>query len=247
MQCILKTGALFALLLACACAIGSAAETNDVSTIDVTGTGTIQVEANQAEISLAVITIGENIGEIQNENAEKMSRIISALRSDLGLTDKEISTSYYTVYEDRDPSSATKATYGESAHIYRVSNTISVTTGDVENAGTIIDVAIANGANSVDSLRFSLAAGTRQQYQAEALQIAVEKATADAKVVSDALGMKLGKAAHVQIGGSYITPYMTNRLAPVAYDAVAEASVATPIQAERVEVSASVSITYTMV
>ena len=246
MKCVLKTGALIALFLACMCTIGSA-EGSDVSTIDVTGTGTIQVAADQAEISLAVITVGANIGEIQLENAEKMNRIIAALKSELGLSEKEISTSYYSVYEDRDPSGATRATYGESAQIYRVSNTISVITGDVESAGTIIDVAIANGANTVDSLRFSLTAETRQQYREDALQIAVEKATADAKIIADALGMKLGKASHVQIGSSYITPYMANRFASVAYEASVLEDAATPIQAEQVEVSASVSISYTMV
>jgi uncharacterized protein YggE len=248
MKCALKIGMLLLLFLACT-TIGSA-ETDTVSTIDVTGTGTIQVAPDQAEISLAVITTGTNIGEIQRENTEKMTRIIAALKSEVSLLDKEISTSYYSVYEDQNPSDGTEAIYGKDARIYRVSNTISVITGNVGNAGAIIDVAIANGANSVDSLQFSLTADRRQQYRKEALQIAVEKATADAKVVADALGMKLGKATYVQIGGSYITPYMANRNVfslTGTYDTAIENEMQTPIQVERVEVSASVSISYTIV
>jgi len=246
MNNVLKKGVFLVLLLVCTCAIGSA-ETDTVSTIDVTGTGTIQVAADQAEISLAVITTGTNIGEIQRENTEKMTRIITALKSEVSLSDKEISTSYYSVYEDQYPSDATREIYGKTAQIYRVSNTISVITGNVENAGAIIDVAIANGANSVNSLQFSLTADTHQQYREEALQIAVEKATADAKVVADALGMKLGKATYVQIGGSYITPYMIHAekaMGDAGSMSYGEAAAPTPIQAEEVEVSATVSISF---
>ncbi|MDR2854959.1 MAG: SIMPL domain-containing protein [Methanomicrobiales archaeon] len=247
MICTLKKGVVLVLLLLYACTIGTA-ETNTVSTIDVTGTGTIQVEADQAEISLAVITRGTNIEEIQRENAEKMARIITALKSDIGLFDKEISTSYYSVYEEQNPSDRTKET-SEAAQNYRVSNTISVTTGNVEKAGAIIDVAVANGANSVDSLQFSLTADTRRQYREEALQIAVEKATADAKIVSNALGMKLGKPTNVQIGGGYIAPYMMNRnefASMTTYDIAVEDGGSTPIQTKGVEVSASVSISYSI-
>ena len=243
---VLKIGVLLSLLT---CSIVSA-ETSDVSTIDVSGTGTIKVAADQTEISLAVITKGVDIGVIQRENADKMTRIISALKSDAGLLDKEISTSQYSVSEEWNPSDALKVEFGKDAQIYRVSNSISIITDKVDNAGTIIDVAIANGANSVDSLQFSLTAATNRKYREEALQLAVEKATADATVVTKALGKKVGSPSYVQVGNSFVTPFrLTNR----SYSAAAQfademaGGTPTPIQAGEVEVSVSVSITYTTV
>jgi uncharacterized protein YggE len=245
LQRVLKIGVLFSLLLACSIV---SAETPDVSVIDVSGTGTIKVAADQAEISLAVITKGADIGIIQRENADKMTHIISALKLEAGLSDKEISTSHYSLSEEWNPNDALKAAAGEGAQIYRVSNTISIITSKIDSTGTIIDVAIANGANSVDSLQFSLTAAANRKYREEALQIAVEKATADATIVTKALGKKIGSASSVQVGNSFVTPFPVNR----AYSLMAESTdiaggVPTPIQAGEVEVSASVSITDTMI
>jgi uncharacterized protein YggE len=219
-----------------------------VNVIDVSGTGTIKVAADQAEISLAVITKGADIGAIQRENAEKMTQIISALKLNAGLSDKEISTSYYSVSEEWNPSDALKTAFGADIQIYRVSNTISIITSKVDSTGTIIDVAIANGANSVDSLRFSLTADTNRQYREQALQIAVEKATTDATVITKALGKKIGSASYVQVGNSYVAPFQANKAYAFSADyAMPAGGVETPIQAGEVEVSVSVSITYTMV
>jgi len=244
LQRVLKIGVLLSLLLACTIV---SADTSDVSTIDVSGTGTIKVAADQAEISLAVITRGTDIGAIQRENAEKMTGIISALKSNAGLSDKEISTSHFSVSEEWNPSDALKTAFGGEAQIYRVSNTISIITGKVDNAGTIIDVAIANGANSVNSLQFSLTAATNRKYREEALQIAVKKATSDATVVSKALGKKIGDASYAQIGTSFVTPFVNRAYSGMVATEDAAMVTSTPIQAGEVEVSATVSITYTMV
>ena len=246
---VLKTGVLLSLLLACTMLCAEAAETN-MNIIDVSGTGTVKVAADQVEISLAVNTKGPDISEIQRENAEKMTNIISALKSDAGLLDKEITTSYYSVSEEWNPSDALKATYGEKAQIYRVSNTISIVTGKVADTGHIVDVGIANGANSIDSLQFSLTADTNRKYREQALQIAVEKAHADAKVVAQALGMTLGEASYAQVGSSYVTPYQANKVYSMGRGDVSvdEAGGSpTPIEAGEVEVSASVSISYKIV
>jgi uncharacterized protein YggE len=246
LQRVLKIGVLLSLLLA---GIVSA-DTSDVNVIDVSGTGRIKVAADQAEISLAVITKGADIGAIQTENAEKMTRIISALKLDTGLSDKEISTSYYSVSEEWNPSEALKAEAGQGVQIYRISNTISIITSKVDSTGTIIDVAIANGANSVDSLQFSLTEPTNRKYREQALQMAVEKATADATVITKALGKRVGSPSYVQVGNSQVTPFRESRAynTMVAMESeMAYGAAATPIQAGEVIVSASVAITYTMV
>jgi uncharacterized protein YggE len=240
---ILTAGLILLILLVCSTV---SATTTDKDTIDVSGTGTIKIPADQVEISLAVVTKGSDVGQLQIENAEKMNDIISGLKSDLKISNDEISTSHYSVSEEWNPSTALKATYGEDVQIYRVSNTITVVTRNVDKAGDIIDVAITNGANSVDSLQFSLTADTRKQYRQEALQIAVEKTKEDANAVVKALGRTLGQAAYIQIGNSYVAPwnqiYASKDSAAEAYD-----QASTPIQAGLVEVSASVSITYVMV
>ena len=240
---ILKAGFILLLLLACSMV---SATTTDKDTIDVSGTGTIKVPADQVEVSLAVVTKGADVNQIQKENAKKMNNIISGLKSALRLSDDEISTSYYSVSEEWNPSTALKTTYGEDVQIYRVSNTITVVTSNVDKVGDIIDVAIANGANSVDSLQFSLTADTRKQHHQEALQIAVEKTKEDANAIVKALGRTLGQAAYVQIGDNYVTSYRTQMYGLKETSASADAQAFTPIQAGQVEVSASVSVTYVM-
>ena len=241
---ILKAGFIFLILLACNMV---SATTTNKDTIDVSGTGTIKVPADQVEISLAVVTNGADIGQIQKENAKKMNNIVSGLKSDIRLSDDEISTSYYSVSEERNPSTALKTVYGEGVQIYRVSNTITVITSNVDKAGDIIDVSITNGANSVNSLQFSLTDGTRKQYRQEALQMAVAETKEDANAVVKALGRTLGQATYVQIGDNYVTPYRNPVFVCEAESGASDRSSSTPIQAGQVEVSASVSVTYVMV
>jgi len=124
--------------------------------ISVVGIATTSVEPD-----LLVITFGvENQEKLARDallaNSESMTSIVDTIQS-LGISKNEISTSrisIYPIYDNyRDP--ATEK-YTQELIGYRVTNTISVETSQLDKAADIIDGAVSSGANRVDNVSFTL-------------------------------------------------------------------------------------------
>jgi uncharacterized protein YggE len=124
--------------------------------ISVVGIATTSVEPD-----LLVITFGvENQEKLARDalfaNSESMTSIVDTIQS-LGISKDEISTSrisIYPIYDNyRDP---VTEKYTQELIGYRVTNTISVETSQLDKAADIIDGAVSSGANRVDNVSFTL-------------------------------------------------------------------------------------------
>lgn len=124
--------------------------------ISVVGIATTSVEPD-----LLVITFGvENQEKLARDtllaNSESMTSIVDTIQS-LGISKGEISTSrmsIYPIYDNyRDP---VTEKYTQELIGYRVTNTISVETNQLDKAADIIDGAVSSGANRVDNVSFTL-------------------------------------------------------------------------------------------
>ena len=233
--------AVFVVLLAISSFAGiTAAAEEDEKLIHVSGTGKVTTSPDVAEISLAVQTEDQDGLFAQQENARRMSECISALKT-LGLTDEDIKTTGYSMYSYKTDSDAP---FGGEKTVYRVTNTLLVKTTKTDMAGEIIDKAIANGANSVNYVSFTLSDEKSQSLRSEALTKAVTQARLDADSVSAALGVSILGVQSVNVGSSY-TPYTyaESNYKSMSMDSAA-GTYPTPIQADTVDVTASVSISY---
>lgn len=235
------------MLIAAAFTVGiaSAAEPNE-KVITVSGTGKVTTSPDTVIISVAVETENTDSQKAQKENADKMSQCINALKS-IGITDSEMKTTGYSMYSYK---SGSDSIFGGDKTIYHVRNTVQIKTSQIDLAGKIIDTATSNGANNVNSVRFTLSDEKSQEMREQALKAAVAQARADADAVASAMGISIVGVYYVNVDSSY-TPMvyaetaMYKNAAMVAGSGMDEAVMrSTPIESSDVDVTASVSVAY---
>ncbi len=212
----------------------------DEQVIHVSGTGTVTTSPDQAEISLAVETEHTDVKTAQQENAARMTEVISALKN-AGIPADNLSTtgySIYPVYDEKPVSSSIP--WGNEIKYYRVSNTLLVSLDEIDRAGEVIDLAVASGADRVNYLSFGLSDEKSAELRSEALTRAVWAARSDAEAVTAAMDLAITGVKEIQVGGA-LSPYRYAE-APLAYDAAT--AVSTPIEPTDVDVTATVTITY---
>lgn len=203
-------------------------------TLNVTGQGKVEASPDIAYITLGVVTEHKDAGTAQDDNRQKMSSIILAIKS-LGVKDDDIKTTNYSIYPRYNYIKET----GERHIIgYTVNNSVQVTIRDISKVGKIIDMASKNGVNTSGGITFGLS--DYEKYYNEALRNAVETAKRKAETMAGALGITLGVPVSVSESGGYHPPVYYDHHMKVGMGEAAS----TPIQAGTLRVTANVSMTY---
>lgn len=158
-------------------------ETRD--TITVEGVGKVTALPDVATFNVGVQTEKVKVTDAQKENTEKMNKIVTALK-DLGVAKEDIQTSQYSIYPQYDWYDNRQTLRG-----YQVSQVVTVKVRDLSKVGDIFAKAGDLGANTVDSLQFTL--DDPEQFKQEARMKALKNAKEKANALSDAAGVKLGK------------------------------------------------------
>lgn len=218
-------------MLFCACAYAE-------SKLNVEGSGTVYMQADQVYVSLGVRLNGEDIAELQKQVNETISNIYTSLEA-AGLDSKKISTSNIYIYPVYDYSGETEKIVG-----YSINHMLSVHTGETDKIGTYIDAAFAAGANAFESINFTVKDDSKAREQA--LELAVSDAQHKAEIIAAAAGKTLGDIEIISEGsvGNYYNDSMSSK---VAFEmAEADAAAGTTVRASQVCVSANVQITYTL-
>ena len=209
------------------------AQAQEAPFIEVSGAATVQVPADQAQVSFAVETRAEAANDASAANATAMSRVLTALRAGRfpGL---EIETFGYSLQ----PQYATDQTRVRSIAGYVAYNNVRATIDAVDQVGRLIDVAIGAGANQVASIAF--VASDTDPARAAALAEAVRNARAQAEIIARELGFELGPPLEIR-GGA-------DRPMPVMFEAMRSVQVAdaTPIEAGDQSVSANVTVRFAL-
>lgn len=146
-----------------------------------TGQGQITAVPNIAVIHLGVETRGENLVNIQAENAQITQSIIQALQR-MGVTD--IKTYQYSINKIYDYENGRQIDRG-----YSVRNILEIRTTNLDRVGNIIDTAVNMGANVVELISFDIS--NREYYYQQALNMAVMNAIQKA----DSIAMNLSFSA----------------------------------------------------
>ena len=205
-------------------------------TLDVSADGSASADPDIADIFVTVETRADTAAKAQDQNAATASSLRMALQGS-GLV-KEVTTNSYNIYPDisYDPETGMSFVNG-----YIVSHSLKINTQSMTGVGKILDVAVANGASTVDYVSFSLSDAKAESLKQQALASAASKARDKAKNLAIASGVTLGKTLKVSESSGFQTPiyYGAERYA------MAGAS-ATPTQVVpgEIEVTATVAISY---
>lgn len=233
------SAALAAILATGAAGAQTGGTTPQQPSIRVQGTGEVRAAPDQATADFAVETMAANAQEAAAENADRMDRVIAALVR-AGVPRERIETRDYNVYPEYDQRPMEQG--GEPrVRGYRVTNTVSAVTYEVDKVGALIDAALGAGANRVHGVRFGLR--DPQLFRRQAINEAVRRARSDAEALAAAMGLRLGavrEASTLDVGYGPPVPVMMERA--VAMDMAQAAP--TPINPGEQIVRASVLIVY---
>jgi len=182
--------------------------------------GEAQYTPDRAYIDVGVQTRAKTAQEAGAENARKQQAVIAAVEA-LGIPKERISTTNYNVYPEQqyNPQQGDK----EPRIVgYNVTNTVRVDIHDITKVGSVIDAALAKGANNVSSLDFY--ASNQDSTRRDALAAAVERARGDAEALARGAGGKLGELVELSSAQASAAPR------PMGYMTMARAEAApTPI------------------
>ncbi len=226
--------ALFALFMMLALAAPKALAAENPPMISVDGRGAVEAAPDQADITLGVVTRAEAAEEAQAENRAAVGRVLRALK-ELGLDERDIKTDDYAFRPDYRHTED-----GQSVAVgYTASNMIRVRIQDLALVGPTVDAALANGANTVHALDFSVR--DTDALRRAALGAAVRDAKEKAKILADALGKRIVGVQHV----SENTNMFQARKANVAmFAAESRAADAMPVEPGTLSLEASVHIDF---
>ena len=209
-------------------------------------TGEVQTAPDRAEILFSVETQHADVKAAQAENAQRMSTCMDALKK-AGIPNESLQTTGYSItpiYSDEVVSSAPApvTTVNRTIQSYRVTNTLKVKLTDVNRAGEVIDLAIAAGANRVDSLGFSLSDGQTAVFRKQVITLAVNKTRTDADAAAAALGVSVGQVQGVSIDSLTTPIYYASQ--PKSVEIASGVTPSTPITPGTITVTAQVSVDY---
>lgn len=215
----------------------SNANTN-VNTINVNGDATMQMQPDRADVVLTVQTEYPSALYSQTENANISNNVRNAILA-LGLNSSDISTSSYSVSINNH--------YDNNGNLtgitYVTANSIDIELGGsmINDTGSVIDSAVGAGANSVQSVTFSLSDAKQKEAQAELLIEATQAARDKANEIANESGTTIIGVS--QISESYVV-VNPNTVFDLSGAAVAPTAQPTPISPGQLTVSASVSASY---
>lgn len=205
--------------------------------VEVTGSGEVRVETDEAVLTFAVETEAGTARAAGTANADLMERVRQALQASGG-DSVRLETFGYNV----EPLYRRAASGDSAPRIdgYRARNQLRATLSGVDGVGELIDTALDAGANRVAGLAFQ-ARDTREA-RLEALRIAVDRAHSEAMVMAQALGVELGPPLEVRGGSNVPGPRFAQRMDMAM--ARMESDTTTPVEAGAQTVTATVTVRY---
>ena len=216
-------------LFASSCTVNKPEE--KVRTITVSGTGIVTLPADQLTVRFLVRTNEWNVNLARDKNAEITTKVIDKIKES-GVLEGDITTVDYRISQDNSNSYPGK---------YTVVNYVQVLIRDLSNAGNVIDNAVANGANGLTS--FSYSATENPNSLREARTLAVQNAQDAAALIAGASGCKVADVLDIQEG---YNPSSYTRASNSAMLKAVGNSYTTPIEAGNVEITSTVTITFSL-
>jgi len=203
--------------------------------ISVTGTGTVNLYPDEANLQFSVQIENQSALIAAAENGAIMNQVYAALTA-VDVNKSEVQTTSYSLSPNYDPNNSSKLI----GYIAIDSIQITITgSGNLFSIGKIIDAVVKAGVNEVNGIAFTFTDPTYATLQTEAYQKAVQNAYSQASGVVTGLGGVIIGVASVSTNYQYpITPQ------PIVYSGTTATMPPTPITPGPQQVVATVYITY---
>lgn len=206
-------------------------------------TQTIVISDREAELGtpdLATISFGIQSEEadaeaVQKANSATTNKVIKALQ-DLSIQKNDIQTASYNLYPQYDYTN-------DSISGYQARTTLCVKNQPVDQVGAIVAAAVDAGANTVSDIQYSCSA--YQELYNDAMQSAIRSAREKAEAAASAAGKSLGEIVTIEESSGDDT-YRSYSSTNAAMEAASADSASLNIMPGQVEITAEVTVTYTM-
>jgi uncharacterized protein YggE len=196
-------------------------------TITVSGTGIVTTVPNEAQFTFGVSTTAPSARAALTANAARMNRLIASLKA-AGIAPADVQTAEISLSPNTNEN-------GSKVLSFTASNSVTVKTKQIAKAGSIVDAAVAAGANLVSGP--SLGPADQTALQRRALKAAVADARGRALAIAQAAHVSLGAVQTVTETSS--TPI---QFAPTAKAAAGAPS--TPVEPGSVQVEEDVTVSF---
>ena len=209
---------------------------DQAGTVAAHGTGLVEVEPDIARLGFGVSATHPTVAEGRDEVARGVARLI-ALARDMGLKDEHISTAALHVRPQHEwnPETRTQRLVG-----YVVTRQVSLKLTDLARLGELTEQALGLAVTEASPAVFDTS--RRTELEAEALAAATRDARARARVMAEALDMKVGMPLHLEAGAVAGPPRPMQRAMALEADAVG----AETYQPGLIQVSASVTARFAL-
>lgn len=226
------------MILAALALLGAAgraeAEQVDFPSVTVIGSATLSARPDTAEVMAGVVTQAATAVQALAQNNTAMERVLKALAA-LGIADKDVQTSGLSVMPQRASHEGGRA---QPPRIigYEVTNQARVKIRDLAGLGRLLDTLVAEGANVLGGIAFSI--GDPSALLQQARTNAIADARQKAQTYTAAAGVVLGRVVYIRDGSAGIPR-------PVGVRLMAESrTAAVPVAPGEQELEVSVSVTY---
>ena len=207
--------------------------------IQVSGYGSASADPDIAIVSLGVEAVRPTVTLARNDAAQALARIVNELQA-AGVPVDDIRTTRFSIYPRYDYIDNRQQLQG-----FQITNTLSVTLRDLDNAASIIDRAIAAGGDlsRVNNISFSI--DNPEELQRQARIAAIKDAIAKADLYATQLGVTRGTL--ISISESPADPY-AQESAQFDMRAAAQPSNSAPTQifAGQLNITARVQIAFSI-
>jgi len=219
------------------------------NTVSTNGEALRYVEPDKMTVSFSVETEDRSATDAQDENAEKINDITTALKA-MGIKEEDIKTTYYYVNVKREShyicenDSDREDCYWTYINVgYQVQHTVSVDVYEVDEGGDVVDTIVDEG-GEVDYISLGLKKETQMEIKKDLLAEAAENAKDKAEAIAEGLGTHVTNALYISESYDYYPSYYRSYDYGVGYAEAAYDSMETSISTGTIEVTASVSATF---
>lgn len=205
--------------------------------VSIDGHAEVRSVPDRARFTAAVITEGDDADTTLSENNGHSERLLNALR-EAGVATESLRTTgvrLQPVWSSR-PRNA-DADWRPRIIGYRARNQLEVSTADLAGVGSLLAIAVREGAREVDGVHFSL--HDDGPVRSEAIRKATERAMSEARTAAEAAGTRIGQVLELRVDGASTRPPPMLRAAMM--DAHVE-SASVPVEPGELTVTANVSL-----
>ena len=167
--------------------------------LDLNAVGEATRVPDVAVITAGVVSRSPNAATALQETADKMDRVLSALKK-AGVEGRDVQTSNVSLNaEYRYPENQSPQLVG-----YTATNSVTVRFRDLKNSGKILDTLVAQGANQISGPSLVVDKPEAALDEARAKAIAIGRARAD--LYARGLGMRVVRVVAINESGGYYAP-----------------------------------------